>query len=116
MRVERPWGHWEVLKEADGFKVKRIEVLPHKRLSLQKHKHRMEHWIVLEGEAMVTNKDEIINVYKDESVTIEVGVVHRLENAQGTPLKVLEVQLGQYLEEDDIERLEDDHGRVYNSI
>ena len=112
--ARRPWGSWEVLNEGEGFKIKFIEVLPHQRLSLQKHKNRSEHWVILEGQAKVINKDKVIYLDKNNSIWIEKGSIHRLENIKDTILKVIEVQLGDHLEEDDIERLEDDYGRKAN--
>ncbi len=112
MKAKRPWGNWEVVNQRKGFKVKTIEVLPLKRLSLQKHKQRIEHWVILEGEAKVTNKDKVTILSKDQFISIEKDAVHRLENCRNKTLKVLEIQIGSYLEEDDIERLEDDYGRT----
>jgi len=112
MKVNRPWGNWEVLNQTKGFKVKTMEVLPGKRLSLQKHKQRIEHWVVLEGEAKVTNNDKTIILSKDQSISIGKNTVHRLENCKNEILKILEIQIGSYLEEDDIQRLEDDYGRL----
>ncbi len=108
---ERPWGSFTVLDEGDGFKVKRIEVLPSKRLSYQKHAHRAEHWFVIKGTAQVTLNDEIIIVESGEAIDIPLGAAHRVEN-QGTEKMVfIEVQRGSYLGEDDIVRLQDDFGR-----
>ncbi len=108
---ERPWGSFTVLDEGDGFKVKRIEVLPSKRLSYQKHAHRAEHWFVIKGTAQVTLNDEIIIVECGEAIDIPLGAAHRVEN-QGTEKMVfIEVQRGSYLGEDDIVRLQDDFGR-----
>lgn len=108
---ERPWGNFTVLDEGDGFKVKRIEVLPGKRLSYQKHHHRAEHWFVIKGTAQVTLNDEIIIVESGEAIDIPLGAAHRVEN-QGAELVVfIEVQRGDYLGEDDIVRLQDDFGR-----
>jgi len=112
MKVNRPWGNWEVLSQAKGFKVKTMEVSPGKRLSLQKHKQRIEHWVVLEGEAKVTSNDKIIILSKDQYISIGKNIVHRVENCKNETLKILEIQIGSYLEEDDIQRLEDDYGRL----
>jgi mannose-6-phosphate isomerase len=108
----RPWGTFTVLDEGDGFKVKRIEVLPGKRLSYQKHAQRAEHWVVVQGTAKVTLDDEVINVPAGESIDIGVGSAHRVENAGAEVLVFIEVQRGGYLGEDDIVRLQDDFGRV----
>jgi mannose-6-phosphate isomerase-like protein (cupin superfamily) len=108
----RPWGTFTVLDEGDGFKVKRIEVLPGKRLSYQKHAQRAEHWVVVQGTAKVTLDDEEIRVPAGESIDIGVGSAHRVENAGSEPLVFIEVQRGGYLGEDDIVRLQDDFGRV----
>jgi mannose-6-phosphate isomerase-like protein (cupin superfamily) len=108
----RPWGSFTVLDEGDNFKVKRIEVLPGKRLSYQKHSQRAEHWVVVHGAAKVTldGQDVIRNV--GEAVDIAVGVAHRVENPGDELLVFIEVQRGAYLGEDDIVRLQDDFGRV----
>ena len=108
----RPWGTFTVLDEGDGFKVKRIEVLPGKRLSYQKHAQRAEHWIVVQGTAKVTLDDEEINVPAGKAIDIGVGSAHRVENADTELLVFIEVQRGAYLGEDDIVRLQDDFGRV----
>ena len=110
----RPWGTFTVLDEGDGFKVKRIEVLPGKRLSYQKHAQRSEHWIVVQGTAKVTLDDEEINVPAGEAIDIGVGSAHRVENADAELLVFIEVQRGPYLGEDDIVRLQDDFGRAPN--
>ncbi len=108
---ERPWGNFTVLDEGEGFKVKRIEVLPEKRLSYQKHAHRAEHWFVIEGTAHVTLNDEIIVVVAGEAIDIPLGAAHRVENKGGEVMAFIEVQRGDYLGEDDIVRLQDDFGR-----
>jgi len=107
----RPWGTFTVLDEGDGFKVKRIEVLPGKRLSYQKHAQRAEHWVVVQGTAKVTLDDEEINVAAGNAIDIAVGSAHRVENAAAELLVFIEVQRGDYLGEDDIVRLQDDFGR-----
>ncbi len=104
----RPWGSFTVLQQGIGFKIKVIEIAPGKRLSLQRHKSRAEHWVVVSGEAKVTSLDKVSFVHSNESVYIPKGKKHRLENHLHTPLKIVEVQTGVYLEEDDIERFEDD--------
>jgi mannose-6-phosphate isomerase len=108
---ERPWGSFTVLDEADGYKVKRIEVLAGKRLSYQKHARRAEHWFVVRGTARVTLDGEEITVRAGESVDIPTGAAHRVENPGDELLIFIEVQRGDYLGEDDIVRLEDDFGR-----
>ena len=109
---QRPWGTFTVLDEADGFKVKRIEVLPGKRLSYQKHAQRAEHWVVVQGTAKVTLDDRDIIVAAGEAIDIAIGAAHRVENPGGETLVFIEVQRGGYLGEDDIVRLQDDFGRV----
>ena len=108
----RPWGTYTVLEEDRGFKVKRIEVLPGKRLSYQKHSQRAEHWFVVEGIAKVTLDDEEIIVRAGESIDIPIGAAHRVENPGDVNLMFIEVQRGSYLGEDDIVRLQDDYGRT----
>lgn len=107
----RPWGTYEVLEEAPTFKVKRIEVLPGKRLSYQKHSQRAEHWFVVAGTAKVTLDDNEIIVSTGESIDIPIGAAHRVENPGNEELIFIEVQRGSYLGEDDIVRLQDDYGR-----
>ncbi len=108
----RPWGTFTVLDEADGFKVKRIEVLPGKRLSYQKHAQRAEHWFVVEGTARVTLDGNEIIVEAGQAIDIPQGAAHRVENPGEMNLVFIEVQRGVYLGEDDIVRLEDDFGRA----
>jgi mannose-6-phosphate isomerase len=108
----RPWGSWQVLDEGDCFKVKRIVVEPHSRLSYQTHEHRAEHWTVVSGTATcVIDGDELV-LEVGESVNVAVGQAHRITNAHEERLVIIEVQLGEYTGEDDICRLEDDYGRV----
>jgi mannose-1-phosphate guanylyltransferase len=102
----RPWGSYTVLEDSDGYKIKRIEVKPGKRLSLQKHYHRNEHWIVLSGSATVTVNEDVFVVNPNESTYIKAGDVHRLENKGLLPLVIIEAQVGEYTGEDDIVRLE----------
>jgi mannose-6-phosphate isomerase-like protein (cupin superfamily) len=109
---ERPWGNYTVLDSGEGFKVKRIEVLPGKRLSYQRHAHRAEHWQVVQGTAKVTLNGRETLVGKGGIVDIAVGTKHRVENPEKELLIFIEIQLGSYLDEDDIERFEDDFGRV----
>ena len=108
----RPWGSFTVLDEGENFKVKRIEVLPGKRLSYQKHSQRAEHWVVVQGSAKVTLDDEQIIVAAGEAIDIEIGAAHRVENPGSDLLVFIEVQRGSYLGEDDIVRLQDDFGRA----
>jgi mannose-6-phosphate isomerase len=108
----RPWGTFTVLDEGDNFKVKRIEVLPGKRLSYQKHAQRAEHWFVVQGTAKVTLDDREINVSAGEAIDIGVGSAHRIQNPGAELLVFIEVQRGAYLGEDDIVRLQDDFGRT----
>jgi mannose-1-phosphate guanylyltransferase/mannose-6-phosphate isomerase len=111
-KVNRPWGNYTVLEEDPaGFKLKRIEVAPGARLSLQSHAHRSEHWVVVSGTATITNGDEIIIVHKNQSTYIPIGAKHRLENRGSEPLHIVEIQVGDYLGEDDIQRYEDNYGR-----
>jgi len=108
----RPWGTFTVLDEGEGFKVKRIEVFPGKRLSYQKHSRRTEHWVVVQGTAKVTLDDREIVVEAGEAIDIGIGSAHRVENPGEQTLLFIEVQRGDYLGEDDIVRLQDDFGRV----
>jgi mannose-6-phosphate isomerase len=108
----RPWGTFTVLDEGPDFKVKRIEILPGKRLSYQKHAKRAEHWFVVQGKAVVTLDDRELVVMVGEAIDVPLGAAHRAENRESEPLVFIEVQRGLYLGEDDIERLEDDFGRV----
>ena len=110
----RPWGSFTVLDEGDNFKVKRIEVLPGKRLSYQKHSQRAEHWVVVHGTAKVTLDDRESTVSVGEAIDVGVGVAHRVENPGNELLVFIEVQRGSYLGEDDIVRLQDDFGRASN--
>lgn len=107
----RPWGSYTVLEEAPTFKVKRIEVLPGKRLSYQKHTQRAEHWFVVQGTAKVTLDDKEITVRAGEAIDVPIGAAHRVENPETDDLIFIEVQRGTYLGEDDIVRLQDDYGR-----
>lgn len=109
--VHRPWGTYTVLEDSKGYKIKRIEVKPSASLSLQMHHHRSEHWIVVSGTAEVINGDEVFLVRKNESTYIPAGNKHRLVNPGVIPLVMIEVQSGDYLEEDDIVRFDDVYGR-----
>jgi mannose-6-phosphate isomerase len=108
----RPWGYYRVLADEADHKVKRICVYPGKRLSLQRHRRRREHWYVVAGEAVVTRDREEISLAAGQAVDIPQGAAHRIRNAGGTDLVFIEVQTGTYFGEDDIERLEDDYGRA----
>ena len=111
-KVNRPWGSYTVLEEdPEGFKLKRIEVAPGARLSLQSHRQRSEHWVVVSGTATVTNGDKVVTVEKNQSTYIPMGAKHRLENLGSEPLHIVEIQVGEYLGEDDIQRYEDNYGR-----
>ena len=110
-KVYRPWGSYETLDAGDHFQVKRIEVNPGKKLSLQLHHKRAEHWVVVNGTARVTRGEETFDLSENESTFIPLGTKHRLENATDQPLEIIEVQSGSYLGEDDIVRFEDDFGR-----
>lgn len=108
----RPWGTFTVLDEGEGFKVKRIEVLPGKRLSYQKHSQRAEHWVVVRGTAKVTLDGRELFISAGQAIDIEMGIAHRVENPGQDILLFVEVQRGRYLGEDDIVRLQDDFGRA----
>lgn len=110
--VKRPWGSYTVLQDEVNFKVKKIEVAPGKRLSLQLHKKRHEHWTVVEGTAKIQIDENISTYTRNESVYIPTGTKHRLENVGQTPLSIIETQIGSYFGEDDIVRLEDDWNRI----
>ena len=112
--VNKPWGYYLNLNTDDGYKVKKIVVNPGGKLSLQKHEHRSEHWIISKGTAKVTNGDETFIVKEKGALFIPQRNIHRIENIGNTPLHIIEVQFGIILEEDDIVRLEDDYGRVSN--
>jgi mannose-6-phosphate isomerase len=108
----RPWGYYVVLSDEPDHKVKRIVVYPEKRLSLQRHKHRSEHWVIVKGDALVTLDDKKFRLRKGMSIDVPVGVAHRIKNTGREDLAFIEIQQGDYFGEDDIERLEDDFGRV----
>jgi mannose-1-phosphate guanylyltransferase/mannose-6-phosphate isomerase len=111
IKVHRPWGSYQSVDNGDRHQVKRIIVKPGSRLSLQKHHHRAEHWIVVRGAARVTINEDVKTVHENESVYIPMGAVHRLENPGKIMLELIEVQTGSYLGEDDIIRIEDDYRR-----
>jgi len=108
----RPWGYYQVLSDEPDHKVKRIVVFPGKRLSLQRHHRRTEHWYILWGEAIVTRNDEQLHLRGGESVDIPKRAIHRVMNPGTENMAFIEVQTGDYFGEDDIERLEDDFGRA----
>lgn len=111
-KVHRPWGWYDSIDEGGRFKVKRIQVKPKASLSLQKHHHRAEHWIVVTGTAEITNGDKVLTLTENQSTYIPLGAVHRLANPGTIPLEIIEVQSGGYLGEDDIVRYEDTYGRA----
>ncbi len=112
--VYRPWGSYTVLEIGDRYKIKRIVINPGAKLSHQMHNHRSEHWVVVSGTARVTNGDKIYDVHPNESTYIPMSTKHRLENAGKIPVQIIEVQNGEYLEEDDIVRFDDDYKRHEN--
>jgi mannose-1-phosphate guanylyltransferase/mannose-6-phosphate isomerase len=111
-KVHRPWGWYDSIDEGERFKVKRIQVKPGASLSLQKHHHRAEHWIVVKGTAEITNGEKVMVLTENQSTYIPLGEVHRLANPGTIPLEIIEVQSGSYLGEDDIVRFEDTYGRT----
>jgi mannose-1-phosphate guanylyltransferase/mannose-6-phosphate isomerase len=110
-QVHRPWGWYDSIDSGPRFQVKRIMVKPGASLSLQKHHHRAEHWVVVSGTAEVTNGDQVILLSENQSTYIPLGQVHRLANPGKVPLEIIEIQSGSYLGEDDIVRFEDSYGR-----
>uniref|UniRef100_UPI0040485990 mannose-1-phosphate guanylyltransferase/mannose-6-phosphate isomerase n=1 Tax=Limnohabitans sp. TaxID=1907725 RepID=UPI0040485990 len=110
-KVQRPWGWYDSIDEGGRFKVKRIQVKPKASLSLQKHHHRAEHWIVVTGTAEITNGDKLLTLTENQSTYIPLSAVHRLSNPGIIPLEIIEVQSGSYLGEDDIVRFEDSYDR-----
>ena len=108
----RPWGFYIVLSDEPDHKVKRIVVYPEKRLSLQRHQHRSEHWVIVKGDALVTLDDKEFRLSKGMSIDVPLGAAHRIKNAGREDLAFIEIQQGDYFGEDDIERLEDDFGRM----
>jgi mannose-6-phosphate isomerase-like protein (cupin superfamily) len=110
--VERPWGWYETVSEAPGHKIKRIGVLPGQQISLQQHRQRAEHWVVVKGTARVTLDDQCFDLTLGQYCDIAIGQVHRLTNLTTEPVEIVEVQFGDYLGEDDIVRLSDDYGRA----
>jgi len=112
MTERRPWGSYTILEERESYQVKRIEVLPERRLSYQRHEKRSEHWVVVEGEAVVTLEGREVRLSPGGSIDIPRMAAHRILNPGKGPLVFIEVQRGDYFGEDDITRLEDDFGRV----
>ena len=110
-KVFRPWGYYDSVHSGEGFQVKRIVVNSGAKLSLQKHKYRAEHWVVVKGVALVTCGDKIFELVENQSTYIPQGSLHRIENHQDIPLEIIEIQTGSYLGEDDIIRFEDDYQR-----
>ncbi|MFZ2960727.1 MAG: mannose-1-phosphate guanylyltransferase/mannose-6-phosphate isomerase [Candidatus Ozemobacteraceae bacterium] len=111
LTVNRPWGSYTILENGPRYKIKRIVVQPGKRLSLQRHAHRSEHWVVVSGTAVIRNGDEEFYLRENHSTYIQATQLHRLANPGRIPLQIIEIQVGGYLEEDDIERFDDDFGR-----
>lgn len=114
--TRRPWGTYTVLNQGKGFKVKLVKVAPYKRLSLQRHERRSEHWVVVQGRAKVINGKNMLYLNENESAYIPKRMFHRLENPLGGVLKIIEVQCGPSLVESDIERFDDDHGRAVKAL
>lgn len=110
--THRPWGSFTVLEEGDRYKMKKITVLPLQKLSLQMHYHRSEHWVVVRGTASVTIGESTHRVHEGESIFVPKSALHRVENPGKVPLEIIEVQVGEYLGEDDIVRFEDVYGRL----
>ncbi|MDA3556156.1 mannose-1-phosphate guanylyltransferase/mannose-6-phosphate isomerase [Acinetobacter sp. AOR15_HL] len=110
--VMRPWGKYRCLDSGEGYQVKYITVNPKSKLSLQKHQYRSEHWTIIKGRAKVTKEDGQFFISENQNITIPIGVIHSLENPDPIPLILVEVQIGDYLGEDDIVRFQDDYGRV----
>ena len=112
MREQRPWGTFTILDEGKNYKVKRIEVLPQTRLSYQKHARRSEHWMIVAGTAKVTLDSLETIVETGGTIDIPIGAAHRIENVGSEMLVFIEIQRGSYFGEDDIQRLQDDFGRL----
>jgi mannose-6-phosphate isomerase-like protein (cupin superfamily) len=110
-RIQRPWGTFQVIKTGDGYQLKIITVDPGQELSLQLHKRRTEHWVVLAGKARAIIGDEVLELEPGDDAQVPVGVRHRLSNFGDAPLEIVESQFGDYLGEDDIVRFEDRYGR-----
>jgi mannose-1-phosphate guanylyltransferase/mannose-6-phosphate isomerase len=112
VRIYRPWGYYQSVDQGARYQVKRIVVRPGGRLSLQKHHHRAEHWVVVRGVAEVTINTKVETVHENESIYLPIGSTHRLANPGKIDLELIEVQTGSYFGEDDIVRIEDDFNRV----
>ena len=110
-KIDTPWGSWEVIREADSYKIKEIIVKPGQRLSYQKHSKREEFWTIVQGRATVTLDGDVVYLEKGNHIHIPIGACHRISNTSSFELKFIEVQLGTYFGEDDIVRIEDDYGR-----
>ena len=110
-RTQRPWGWYETVSEVPGVKIKRIGVHPGQQISLQKHRHRAEHWVVVQGTAHVTLDERVFDLGVGQSCDIALGQVHRLANLTAGAVEIVEVQFGDSLGEDDIIRFSDDYGR-----
>jgi mannose-6-phosphate isomerase len=108
---KRPWGRYEILSESESHKVKTIWVQTGKRLSYQRHKKRAEHWFITQGDARITLNGDVFEMGAGDSIDIEIGDLHRIENIGSNDVIFVEVQTGTYFGEDDIERIEDDFGR-----
>jgi mannose-6-phosphate isomerase len=108
----RPWGYFRVISDEPDHKVKRIVIYPGRRLSLQRHRHRAEHWFILSGEALVTRGSDDISLTAGDAIDIPRGALHRAMNPGKEDTVIIEIQTGDYFGEDDIERVEDDFGRV----
>jgi len=111
-KEERPWGWFEILSDTPDYKVKRIIIHSGKRLSLQRHRYRNEHWYILSGEALITMDNREIELHRGESIDIACDTLHRIANNGNEDLIVVEIQTGSYFGEDDIERIADDFGRI----
>lgn len=111
-KVYRPWGYYEILYQSKFFQVKRLSIKPHANLSLQMHRYRSEHWVIVSGTAQVVRHDETFSISENESTYIPIGAKHRLLNLTDQNLEIIEIQLGHYLGEDDIIRFEDSYGRT----
>jgi mannose-6-phosphate isomerase-like protein (cupin superfamily) len=109
---QRPWGYYKILANNDTYKSKEIVIWPGERLSLQRHRHRSEHWYILEGQAQVTVDDQTFELLPGQSVDIGKGAMHRIANPGTENIRFIEVQMGDYFGEDDVERFEDDYGRT----
>jgi mannose-1-phosphate guanylyltransferase/mannose-6-phosphate isomerase len=109
--VHRPWGTYDSVEAGPGYQVKRLSVRPGGAMSLQRHRYRAEHWVVVAGVARITRDDEVFDLRTNQSTYIPLGAKHRIENPGSETLQIIEVQTGEYLGEDDIERFEDRYGR-----